>query len=63
MVRLETARFICNIPTFPLAARRFSRPGFSSSGGVGDEINRNWRNLNQNNKIFIHKNNNTNWYR
>ena len=31
---------ICNIPTFPLVSRRFSQPGFGSSGGAGDEINR-----------------------
>ena len=29
---------MCNIPTFPLAARRFSQPGFGRSGGVDDEI-------------------------
>ena len=25
------------------------------SGGVGDKMNRNWRNKNKNNKIFNHK--------
>ena len=29
---------ICNIPTFPLVARRFSQPGFGRSGGVENEI-------------------------
>ena len=28
----------CNIPTFPLVARRFSQPGFGRNGGVGDGI-------------------------
>ena len=28
---------ICDIPTFPLVARRFSQPGFGRSGGVGNE--------------------------
>ena len=28
----------CNIPTFPLVARRFSQPGFGRSGGVGNAI-------------------------
>ena len=31
---------VCNIPTFPLIARRFSQPGFGRSGGVGNENNR-----------------------
>ena len=43
-------REICNIPTFPLAARRFSQPGFGWSGGVGDEMNRVWIDLCKNNK-------------
>ena len=29
---------ICNIPTFPLVARRFSQPGFGRSGGVENDI-------------------------
>ena len=31
---------ICNIPTFPLVARRFSQPVFGSSGGAGNGIKR-----------------------